>query len=95
MNGIINYWVVHRQLAGHKGSPELIEALAALSAEVYSLSMAQARPSAVERARACDLVDDITGGRQVPTRAAWAAIEEALRHSYTLLHDALADSRVA
>lgn len=84
-----DYWVVHRRLAGHKDSSELITALTALAAEVYGLSMEQARPSAVERARACDLVDDITGGRQAPTHAAWAAIEETLRRSYTLLREAL------
>lgn len=89
------YWLVHRQLAGRKDQGELVEALTALSAQVYGLTLDQARPSAAQRARACDLVDDITGGRQAPTPAAWAGIEQTLRHSYALLRRALQSARTA
>ncbi|HZS87858.1 MAG TPA: hypothetical protein VFE42_10270 [Chloroflexota bacterium] len=81
----LDYWIVHRRLAGQKGSAALKESLARLSACVYGLSPDQTHPSAALRAHACDLVDDITGGRQAPTHAAWSAIEDTLRRSYALL----------
>jgi hypothetical protein len=81
----LDYWIVHRRLAGQKGTSELKESLARLAACVYSLSPDQAHPSAELRAHACDLVDDITGGRQAPTNAAWFAIEDTLHRSYSLL----------
>lgn len=86
----LDYWIVHRRLAGQKGMPELVASLAELSAQMYSLPAERVRASAALRAHACDLVDDITGGRQAPTVAAWSAIEETLRRSYTLLHEAIA-----
>jgi hypothetical protein len=81
----LDYWIVHRRLAGQKGTAGLKDSLAGLAACVYGLSPAQTHPSAALRAHACDLVDDITGGRQAPTHAAWSAIEDTLRRSYTLL----------
>lgn len=85
----LDYWVVHRRLAGQQGTPALVRSLAVLTARVYDLPLERAEPAAVERARACDLVDDITGGQQAPTRDAWAAVEIALCRSYTLLRGAL------
>lgn len=84
----LEYWVVHRQLDGQRDRPELAEALAHIAAEVYSLPLDVVRPSGAARAHAADLVDDITSGRQEPTRATWAAIEDTLRQAYSLLQDA-------
>lgn len=79
------YWDVHRRLSGQKGTPQLIEALTEVAVQVYGVSAERARPAGMARAHACDLVDDITGGRQPSTPEAWAAVEATLRQSYILL----------
>jgi hypothetical protein len=89
------YWAVHRCLDGQKDQPELIDALTKIAAEVYSLPTARARPAGAARARACDLVDDITTGRQAPTREAWVAVEAALREAYSRLREEVTGERRA
>lgn len=82
-----NYWVVHRELDGQTGRPELADALTRIAVVVYNLPAAGVHAAGVARAEACDLVDAITAGQQLSTRSAWSAIEEALRRAYTILRD--------
>jgi hypothetical protein len=88
----LEYWTVHRRIDGKKGHPELTEALARIAAEVYGLSIAEAQSAGAARAHAADLVDDITAGRQEPSREAWSAIADSLRRAYSLLREATAIS---
>jgi len=67
----------------------LTDALAGIVVALYGLSPERARPAAAARAHGADLVDDITNGCQEPTRAAWASIDDTLRHAYSLLREAL------
>ena len=85
----LRYWAVHRDLSGRQGSPELVESLAGIAVAVYGLPPEQARPSAVARAQACDLVDAITAGKQAPTPEAWEEITNCLHRSYRLLREAI------
>jgi hypothetical protein len=62
---------------------------------VYGLSREQAVAAAIPRARACDLVDAITAGRQASTAASWAAITASLRRAYELLYASLHEGREA
>jgi hypothetical protein len=91
----LEYWAVHRALAGQEGSPELVEALAGITMAVYGLPREHAVEAAIPRAHACDLVDAITAGRDAPTAANWAAITAALRQAYELLHAAQHEGRGA
>jgi len=85
----LTYWDVHRRFDGEKGRPELTDALAGIVVAIYGLSPERARPAAAARAHGADLVDDITNGRQEPTRAAWSSVDDTLRHAYSLLREAL------
>jgi len=91
----LEYWTVHRRFDGHIDQPELADALSAIASVVYTLPRASAYPAGVARARACDLVDAITGGRQAPTRDAWAAVEHALQEAYSLLRREVVSRRPA
>jgi hypothetical protein len=85
----LHYWTVHRTLAGQVGAPELENALAGIVTAIYHLPRQRAMPSAIARARACDLVDAITGGRKSPTAEHWRAVVAALQDAYGLLCKAL------
>lgn len=88
------YWVVHRELDGQPGSPQLADALAAIAAAVYGLPMERAHPAGWARARACDLVDAITAGVRPATPEAWAEVENSLREAYSLVQvEIAAESR--
>jgi hypothetical protein len=90
----LEYWAVHRDLSGQPGTAELIASLAAISVQVYGLTFEEARPAAVARARACDLVDEITAKKVAPTEERWSAIRETLYESYRLLSEALARQKL-
>jgi hypothetical protein len=91
----LDYWAVHRALAGQDGSPALVEALARITMAVYGVSREHALAAAIPRAHACDLVDAITAGRQAATPERWATITASLRQAYELLHAALHECREA
>ncbi len=88
----LRYWSVHRALSGLVGSPELVDALAAISTAVYGLAPERVRPAAEARARACDLVDEITAGLREPALEAWSAVTEALCEAYTRLKEELPEA---
>jgi hypothetical protein len=89
----LDYWVIHRELSGQEGSPELVEALARITMAVYGLTRECAVSAAVPRAHACDLVDAITAGHSPATAENWEAITASLRQAYGVLHAALQDRR--
>jgi hypothetical protein len=86
----LEYWAVHRDLSGRQGTPELIDSLSVISVKLYGLTAEEARPAAVARARACDLVDEITSKKVAATEERWSVIRETLHESYRRLHEALA-----
>lgn len=85
----LEYWAIHRELAGQDGSPALVDALARITMAVYGLSRECAIAAAIPRARACDLVDAITAGREAASAERWAAIAASLFQAYDLLSGAV------
>ncbi len=81
----MRYWDVHRRTAADDEKPELTDVLAALHAELFSLSPDVARESAEWRARAAATVDRITSGRSDDVERDWASIDADLRRCYDIV----------
>ncbi len=84
------YWDVHRRLAVARSADqaEFVAVLTALHAELFGLSLEQARASAEYRVRANNTVDNITAGRSPDVEAEWASLQADLRRCYRSLHSA-------
>ncbi|MBX5489702.1 MAG: hypothetical protein IRZ14_01000 [Chloroflexi bacterium] len=85
----IRWWTVHRQRAGATDPTPLVEALAALWAEVYQLPTAAVRPAAQHRARAMTLSDRWVREGRARDSPLLATIREELVRCYQELRAAL------
>ncbi|MFI5265754.1 MAG: SRPBCC family protein [Chloroflexota bacterium] len=80
----LDYWILHRDLSGQPGSrKELLErSLADLHAALFGLQREATAESGVARARAADVVDEITSRRSRDVPGDWARVEQHLRDCY-------------
>ncbi|HEY0069104.1 MAG TPA: hypothetical protein VGE04_03960 [Chloroflexia bacterium] len=78
------YWDEHRKLSGRPQDEKapLIQSLTDLHSAIFQISPQAARPSAIERARCTDTVDEITGHRSTDIEGDWQRAEEYLRDAY-------------
>jgi hypothetical protein len=78
------YWVAHRDLSGRAESEKgpLEESLTRLHAALCDLPLERVRESGVARARAADVVDEITSHRSRDLELDWARVERHLRECY-------------
>jgi hypothetical protein len=78
------YWDEHRKLSGQTQSQKapLIDSLANLHGAIFNISPQAALPSAIDRARCTDTVDEITGHRSPNVEADWRLAEQYLRTAY-------------
>ncbi|MDQ3928167.1 MAG: hypothetical protein M3328_03355 [Chloroflexota bacterium] len=78
------YWDEHRKLSGRPQSEKapLIQSLTDLHAAIFNLTPEAALPSAIDRARCTDTVDEITGHRSTDIEADWRIAEDYLRTAY-------------
>lgn len=78
------YWDEHRKLSGRPQSEKapLIDSLTHLHAAIFNITPQAARPSAIDRARCTDTVDEITGHRSPNPKADWQLAEQYLRAAY-------------
>jgi len=89
------YWQAHRQLSGCPESEKgpLEDSLSNLHAALFQLPLESVRASGVERARAADVVDEITSRRSTDVELDWARVERHLRDCYGSIARALAAVR--
>jgi hypothetical protein len=80
----LDYWIVHRRLVDEDDKTGLIDALARLHSLLFGGSAEQQRPSAEQRALACDAVDRVTGRNSTDPDQDWARAEVHLRAAYGL-----------
>src|SRR5262249_57097102 len=91
----LNWWVVHRNRARYPDTTALVDALAALNAEVYGLPEDAARPAAEHRALAMEASDLWIAEGKDRASPLLATVREELVVSYQALHDALEARRAA
>jgi hypothetical protein len=75
----------HRRLVGKPDKSAFIATMAELHAELFGISIDQARESAELRVAACNAVDRITGQTSTDVEADWALTEDLLRQCYRSL----------
>ena len=85
----LQYWIVHRRLAGAADHTELVDVLTALHAATFGIAPERARESAEWRTQAAMTVDGITGHRSTDSAADWRRLEDQLRHCYRSLQRAI------
>ena len=78
----LRYYDVHRKLVGNPAKQEFVDAMAALHATLFGISLDEARESAQLRVLANNTVDEITSGRSGDVEADWQLLEEYLRQCY-------------
>jgi uncharacterized protein YndB with AHSA1/START domain len=80
----LDYWIVHRDLSGRPKlrKQPLERCLADLHAALFDLPREVTGESGVARARAADVVDEITSGRSRDVPGDWALVEQHLRDCY-------------
>jgi hypothetical protein len=88
----LDYWIVHRDLSGRPAAQKapLERSLADLHAALFGLPREATAESGVARARAADVVDEITSGRSRHVAGDWARVEQHLRDCYRGLAQQLA-----
>jgi hypothetical protein len=91
----LNWWVVHRNRAQYPDTTALVDALAALSAEVYRLPVDAARPAAEHRALAMEASDLWIADGKDRASPLLATVRNELVLSYQALHEALEARRAA
>jgi len=82
----LQYFDVHRRLAGEADKSTLIQTLIDLHAALFALSPEQVRASAEWRVRAASTVDLITSNTSTDVEGDWAKLEEYLRRCYRSIH---------
>lgn len=88
----LQYFAVHRRLAGASNKSELIQTLADLHGAIFDLTPLQALESAQWRVLAADTVDLITGEISTDVEADWVKLEEYLQRCYRSIQRELAAS---
>ena len=78
----LQYFDVHRRLAGNPEKAEFLQALIDLHSAIFDLSPEQAKESAEWRLRAASTVDLITSNTSADIEGDWAKLEEYLRQCY-------------
>ncbi|MCS7002022.1 MAG: hypothetical protein NZ518_04150 [Dehalococcoidia bacterium] len=91
----LEYWIVHRALAGFPDREPLIRTLAELHAVTFGGTPEAMRESAERRAAAVAAVDRITSGRTRDAAADWATVHAELRAAYHAAHRAIAPESAA
>jgi hypothetical protein len=86
----LEYWVVHRRLAGAADHGELVDVLTELHATTFGIPGERARDSGDWRTKAAVTVDRITSRRTTDVEADWRVLEEQLRSCYHSLREATA-----
>lgn len=82
----LDYFDVHRRLAGLPDKREFVETLVALHSALFGLPPERARESAERRVAAATAVDLITSGRSTNVAADWARVEAELRRCYRSIY---------
>ena len=77
-----DYWEVHRRLVGQTDKTAFIDALTALHAAVFDLSLAQAHPSGELRVEANNVLDTITSRTSPDPARDWLRCEDLLTQCY-------------
>lgn len=80
----VEYWVVHRRLVRESDKTELVDALARLHALLFGGTPDAMRPSAEQRALACNAVDRITGRTSTNPCEDWRLVRAHLASAYRL-----------
>jgi hypothetical protein len=91
----LSWWVVHRNRAQYPDTTALVDALAALNAEVYGLPASAARPAAEHRALAMEASDLWIAEGKDRASPLLPTVRDELVRSYQALHDALEARRGA
>jgi hypothetical protein len=78
----LQYFDVHRRLAGNPEKREFLQALIDLHSAIFGLSPEQVKESAEWRLRAANTVDLITSNTSADIEGEWAKLEEYLRQCY-------------
>jgi hypothetical protein len=78
----LQYFDVHRRLAGNTEKGEFLQALIDLHSAILDLSCEQVKESAEWRLRAANTVDLITNNTSTDVESDWAKLEEYLRQCY-------------
>lgn len=80
----LDYWIIHRDLSGQPADRKesLDRSLADLHAALFGLPRDATGESGAARARAADVVDEITSGRSRDVPTDWARVEDHLRDCY-------------
>jgi hypothetical protein len=78
----LQYFDVHRRLAGVENKSAYIEAMTSLHSAIFGISAEQARESAEWRVQASNLVDGITGKTSTDVEGDWATLEDYLARCY-------------
>jgi hypothetical protein len=85
----LQYYEVHRRLAGQPDKTELIATMTRLHAALFDLTEDDARESAEWRVRAMNTVDGITSGAATDIEGDWRRIAADLRRCYQVVGAAL------
>jgi hypothetical protein len=85
------YWDEHRKLSGRPQDEKapLVQSLTDLHSAIFQISPQAASPSAIDRARCTDTVDEITGHRSTDIEGDWQRAEEYLRDAYRSISEEL------
>jgi hypothetical protein len=91
----VGWWVIHRQRNRQPDTGPLVDALAALSVEVYGLTEDAARPAAEHRAAAMEISDRWVQEGRDPDSPLLADVRAELVRSYQALAEAVRAQRAA
>ncbi|MSP12895.1 MAG: hypothetical protein EXR62_08050 [Chloroflexi bacterium] len=78
----LRYNDIHRRLVGNPDKREFLQAMTELHAEIFDLSLEQARESAEHRVKANNIVDLISNKLSTDIEGDWARLEAELRLCY-------------
>jgi hypothetical protein len=78
----LQYFDVHRRLAGVEDKSAYIEAMTNLHSAIFGISAEQARESAEWRVKASNLVDGITSKTSTDVEGDWVKLEDYLARCY-------------
>lgn len=81
----LEYWIVHRVMAGSPNHEPLIRSLAELHAALFGGTLESMRRSAEHRAAAAVAVDRITGRVSTDIDGDWEIVHQELRAAYQVI----------